>query len=83
MPGNRRRAVVDACSSITESICDVVRTGCLGEGGSIVTMEEDGERLWWRICDSTAYFAHIVGKETCTLWVISTHMITRESFTFK
>ena len=59
---------MDACSSITESICDVVRTAFSGDGGSIVIIEVDGEKLWWRIWDSTAYFTRIVGKETCTLW---------------
>ena len=46
----------DAWWSIVESIWEVERVDNLESGGSIRTIASFGSRLWWRICDSTAYY---------------------------
>ena len=42
-------AVVDACSATTERICVVEIVGSDSDSGSIVIIEAEGERPWWRI----------------------------------
>ena len=48
------RAVVDACSVMTERICSVVSVEFAKDEGLMVTKEADGSRLWCNIWDSAA-----------------------------
>jgi hypothetical protein len=55
MPGRRRIAVLEAWALMMLRMEEVFRTGEEGLGELMRMRDVEGERLWWRIWDSTAY----------------------------